>query len=391
MKKLCLFFIVIFTGLTLKSQSTESFKITHGPFLCDMNETGVTIVWTTNNKALSWVEIAPDDGTNFYGYERPKYYDSKYGRIQANSTLHRVRLNNLKPGTSYRYAIFSKEVLQWQTDSRILYGPTVANNAYARNSLAFKTFSSEDDSVSFLIFNDLHGRAQFMKDLCKNVDFKNIDMVIFNGDMSSAINSEEQIFTDFIDASVQLFASRIPIVFTRGNHETRGTFADYLMDYFPKENGTIYQLLNVGNVAFLLLDCGEDKPDSDIEYSGIADFDAYRVEESVWLKETVQQKKYIDAPVKIAILHMPPMVGNWHGNLHLTETLLPVLNKANVTAMFSGHTHRYSFSPAQPGIINFPVLVNSNNAFVKCDIINGKVKAVIVTADGNKPQEILLN
>jgi acid phosphatase type 7 len=391
MKKHCLLFIVIFIGLALKGQSPENFKITHGPFLCDMSETGVTIVWTTNNKAMSWVEVAPDDGTNFYGYERPKYYDSKYGRIQANSTLHKVRLNNLKPGTSYRYAIFSKEVLQWQTDSRILYGPTVANNAYARNPLAFKTFSSEDDSVSFLIFNDLHGRAQFMKDLCKNIDFKNIDMVIFNGDMSTAINSEEQLFTDFIDASVQLFASRIPIVFTRGNHETRGTFADNLMDYFPKENGTVYQLLNVGNVAFLLLDCGEDKPDSDIEYSGIADFDAYRLEESRWLKETVQQIKYREAPVKIAILHMPPMVSNWHGNLHLSETLLPVLNEANVTAMFSGHTHRYSFNPSVPGTINFPVLVNSNNAVVKCDIVNGKVKAVIITSDGNKPQEILLN
>jgi Icc-related predicted phosphoesterase len=369
----------------------ENLKITHGPYLCDMSETGVTIIWTTNNKSLAWVEIAPNDGSNFYSSERPKFYDTKYGRIQATTTLHKVRINNLKPGTTYRYAIFSKEVLKWESDARIYYGITVANPAYSRNSLAFTTFSQEDDSVSFLVFNDLHGRSQFMKDVCKNIDFKGIDMVIFNGDMSTTINSGEQLFTDFIDASVELFASRVPILFTRGNHETRGTYADYLMEYFPMESKTIYHLVNVGNVAFLMLDCGEDKPDSDIEYSGLADFDAYRLAEAEWLKETINSKKYKDAPVKIAILHVPPMVGNWHGNIHLRETLLPVLNEANVTGMFSGHTHRYSFNKPEPGKINFPVLVNSNNAVVRCDIVSGKVKATIISADGTKPMEVLLN
>lgn len=390
MKKYLLIICSIIS-LALNGLSQENLKITHGPYLCDMSESGVTVVWTTNNRAQAWVEIAPNDGTNFYSAERPKIYDTKYGRIQATSTLHKVRLNNLKPGTTYRYAIFSKEVLKWESDAKIYYGITVANNAYSRNSLAFTTFSQEDDSVSFLVLNDLHGRAQFMRDVCKNVDFKGIDMVIFNGDMSTAINSEEQLFSDFIDSSVELFASRVPILFTRGNHETRGTYADYLMEFFPMESKTIYQLVNVGNVAFLMLDCGEDKPDSDIEYSGLADFDAYRIAEAEWLKETIKSKKYKDAPVKIAILHVPPMVGNWHGNIHLRETLLPVLNEANVTAMFSGHTHRYSFNKPDPGVISFPVLVNSNNAVVRCDIINGKVKATIISADGNKPLELLLN
>jgi predicted phosphodiesterase len=390
MKKYILIIFSLF-ALALNGSSQENLKITHGPYLTDMSETGVTIVWRTNNRAQAWVEIAPNDRSNFYSTERPKIYDSKYGRIQASSTLHKVRINNLKPGTTYRYAIFSKEVLKWESDARIYYGPVVANNAYSRNSLSFTTFSQEDDSVSFLVFNDLHGRAQFMKDVCKNIDFKDIDMVIFNGDMSSTINSEEQLFSDFIDPSVETFASRVPILFTRGNHETRGTYADYLMDYFPMESKTIYQLVNVGKVSFLMLDCGEDKPDSDIEYSGLADFDAYRLAEAEWLKEIIKSKKYTDSQVKIAILHVPPMVGDWHGNIHLRATLLPALNEANVTAMFSGHTHRYSFNKPEPGKINFPVLVNSNNAVVRCDIINGKVKATLVSVDGNKPAELMLN
>jgi predicted phosphodiesterase len=340
---------------------------------------------------MSWVEIAPDDGTNFYGSERPKHYNSKFGRIQANSSLHKVRIDDLKPGTKYRYAIFSKEVLNWETDSRIIYGTTIANKNYSRNSLSFKTFSIEDDSVSFLIFNDIHGRAQIMKDMCKDINYSSIDMVILNGDMSTSINSEEQLFTDFIDASVELFASRSPILFTRGNHETRGTFADNLMNYFPKESGNVYEILRVGPVAFLMLDCGEDKPDSDIEYSGLADFDVYREEQAAWLTEAIKSESYKAAQVKIAILHMPPMVGDWHGNIHLRETLLPVLNGAGITCMFSGHTHRYSYNLPIPGKITFPVLVNSNNAVVKCDIVNGKVKTTVVSIDGVKPQEIMIN
>jgi acid phosphatase type 7 len=390
MKLKNIFIVSIFLSLSTGGYSQENFKITHGPYLCDMSETGVTVVWTTNRKALAWVEVAPDDGTNFYSYERQKHYDSKYGRIQANTTLHKVRINNLKPGTKYRYAIFSKELVNWETDSKITYGITIANPAYSRNSLAFKTFSNNDDTLSFMVFNDLHGRAQFMKDVCKNVDFKNIDLVIFNGDMSTAINSEEQVFTDFIDPAVELFASRVPIIYTRGNHETRGSHADALMNYFPKESKTVYELVNVGKVAFLMLECGEDKPDSDIEYSGLADFDAYRLAQAEWLKEAVKTSAYKDAPVKIAILHIPPMVGNWHGYLHLNETVLPILNEANITAMFSGHTHRYSFNPPVPGKINFPVLVNSNNAFVRCDIVKGKVKATVVGLEG-KPLEIQLN
>lgn len=380
--------LLLYSIAVYGQEKQDVFKITHGPYLCDMSETGVTVVWTTNRKAMAWVEVAPDDATNFYSYERPKHYDTKYGRIQANTTLHVVRINDLKPGTSYRYAIFSKEMKEWPSDARIEYGTTIANPAYARNSLRFKTFSQEDDTVSFLVFNDLHGRAQFMKDILKNTDLKKIDFVVFNGDMSSTINSEEQIFTDFIDPAVEMFATRIPIMYTRGNHETRGTHADELMKYFPKKNPNIYEQLNVGKVAMLLLDCGEDKPDSDIEYSGIADFDAYRTEQAAWVKDAVTTEQFRNAAARIAILHMPPLVSNWHGNIHLSETLLPILNKARVTVMFSGHTHRYSLNPPVKDVIEFPVLVNSNNGIIKCDVINGRVITKIITLEGKPVDNI---
>ncbi len=362
----------------------QPFSITHGPWLCDMSETAVTIVWLTNRNALSWVEIAPDDGSHFYGEERPKYYDTYMGRKQASTMLHKVRVENLSPGKKYRYAVFSREVLEWQNDSKIIFGTTIANEAYSRNSLSFKTFSPDDDTVSFVMYNDIHGRAQFMKDISKNIDFSTVDLVVFNGDMSSAIYSEEQIFSDFMDAAVELFANNIPIALVRGNHETRGPYADYLMDYFPLSAGKPYRIFNIGDVAIMLLESGEDKPDSDIEYSGLAYFDAWRNEQAEWLKEAVKASSFRNAGNKIVFLHMPPAAGNWHGTLHLDETLLPVLNESDIDVVLSGHTHRYAYNPPIAGKTSFPVLVNSNNACVRGDIINGKIRIRIYGPEGSK-------
>lgn len=391
MKKLLLLFVILpLSGISVSGQD-QPFSITHGPWLCDMSETAVTIVWLTNRNALSWVEIAPDDGSHFYGKERPKYYDTYMGRKQASTNLHKVRVENLSPGKKYRYAVFSREVLQWQNDSEIIFGTTIANEAYSRNSLAFETFSADDDTVSFVMFNDIHGRAEFMKDISKNIDFSSVDLVAFNGDMSSAIYNEEQIFTDFMDTAVELFARSVPIAFVRGNHETRGPYADHLMNYFPVSEGKPYRMFSIGGAAFVLLECGEDKPDSDIEYSSLADFDAWRNEQAEWLKEAVKARSFRHASNKVVFLHMPPGIGNWHGSLHLDETLLPVLNESDIDVVLSGHTHRYSFNPPVAGKTAFPVIVNSNNACVRGDIINGKIRIRFYGPEGTETIEHLLD
>ena len=112
---------------TKKISSSTDFKITHGPWLCDMTEDGVTVLWTTNKPALSWVEATEDDGRSFYAAEHTRHYETVAGRKQAHKTLHAVRLNNLRPGTKYCYRIFSQEVLEWKHGDNVLYGRTVTN------------------------------------------------------------------------------------------------------------------------------------------------------------------------------------------------------------------------------------------------------------------------
>src|SRR5690606_23848689 len=75
--------------------------ITHAPYLQALHDTGVTIIWTTDKNAIGWVELAPDDGSHFYKQERPKYFASSHG-FKDVSTVHKVTLQGLTPGTTYR-------------------------------------------------------------------------------------------------------------------------------------------------------------------------------------------------------------------------------------------------------------------------------------------------
>ena len=258
--------------------AAQDFKITHGPYLCDMTRDGVTVVWTTSKPALSWVEVAPDDGRSFYAQEHSRHYQTVAGRKLADRTLHAVRLKGLQPGTDYCYRIFSQEVTAWPQRGKATYGNVVASDVFRRRPYPFRTFPDSGADCSFIMLNDIHGKADYMKDLCKKIDFSKVGFVVFNGDMSSSVESEEQLFADYIDASVALFASGTPILFNRGNHETRGVWSDRLIDCFPTRSGEFYGIYRYGDVCLLVLDCGEDKPDSDVEYYGLADYDAYRVD-----------------------------------------------------------------------------------------------------------------
>ena len=125
------------------------------------------------------------------------------------------------------------------------------------------------------------------------------------------------------------------------------------------------------------LDCGEDKPDSDIEYGGLADYDAYRREECEWLREAVASEAFRNASARVVFLHIPLDAGTWHGSKHLRELFLPILNEAGIDVMFSGHTHRYGFHPADNDT-RFPIVVNDNQSYVQCDITADRIAVRII-------------
>ncbi len=343
----------------LASWQAGAVRITWGPYLQQVGTDQAIVMWGSDKDAVSWVETAPDDSLHFYAEERPRHFQTKLGR-KVIGRIHRVPVKGLEPGTTYRYRVFSQEVTENKT-YQVCYGPVASTRVYKKEPLRFTTLNPSKKSVRFSVVNDMHADTARMARLIGRRDLhETVDFMIFNGDMVSNMDSEQQVMDGFVNKAVELFASETPFYMVRGNHEGRGVFAENYLDYFPTETDQPYFAFRHGPVFFVVLDGGEDKPDSDIEYFGLNRMDDYRLAEAQWLKDIVASPEFKNAPYKVAVVHVPPTGGTWHGTLHAKKVFLPILNDADIDIMLCGHLHEHVFIPAGSEGNRFPVLINSN-------------------------------
>ncbi|RHJ86673.1 metallophosphoesterase family protein [Parabacteroides sp. AM08-6] len=374
-ENLLLFLILL---LSMPAYAQEGIRLLHGPYLQNLGSEEVTIVWLSDKPSVGWVELAPDDNSDFYATERPRYFDAKNG-VKNTSTIHAVKIKGLKPGTNYRYRVFVQEVLS-HVAHQVIYGYYASTDVYSREPLVFKTSDPANKNTSFAMVNDIHGNNDVLEKLVSKCDLKNTDFIIFNGDMVSVFNEEKHIFDGFMDTATRLFASRVPMYYTRGNHETRGAFATEFQRYFSPKEENIYYTFRQGPICFVILDTGEDKPDSDIEYAGITVYDEYRTEQAEWLRQVLDSKEYKEAPFKIVVAHIPPM-GGWHGNLEVENKFMPLLRDAKPDLMLCGHLHRFIHQKATKET-PFPIIVNSNTAILKATANPTELKIEVIDVDG---------
>ena len=290
MKKFQVLVMLLWLSVCLAGAVESKIQLVHGPYLQNLGPDEVTIVWLSDKPSVGWVELAPDDDTDFYATERPKYYDARNG-VKNTSTIHTVKIKGLKPGTNYRYRVFVQEVLS-HIGHKVIYGNYASTDVYSKKPLVFKTSNPADNAVSFAMVNDIHGKNDVLTNLVSKCDLEKTDFFLFNGDMVSVFNEENHIFDGFMDTATKLFASEIPMYYTRGNHETRGAFATEFQRYFSPKEENIYYMFRQGPICFVILDTGEDKPDSDIEYAGITVYDEYRTEQAEWLRQVLDSKEY---------------------------------------------------------------------------------------------------
>ena len=144
-----------------------------------------------------------------------------------------------------------------------------------------------------------------------------------------------------------------------------------------------------GPVCFVVLDCGEDKPDSDIEYYGITDYDGYRTQQAEWLKTALQSDLYKNAPFKVIVCHMPPY-GSWHGMVDISKKFLPLLNAAKPDVYLCGHLHRYIRNEAGTEGVDFPLIVNSNNTLLKANVQNNQMDIRIYDLEGKETDRLVI-
>ena len=352
--------IVLWAG-TVNAQKPQRAKIVCGPYVQCMTETSFTVIWTTDVDAVAWVEVAPDDGTHFYNKERDKYYDARGNGVFPIGKIHKVVVDGLEPGSTYRYRVMNRGVIAYNGSGNVQYMHGSGTDVYKGEPHKITTFKENYDTIRFDLYNDIHGKDSLFNRILSGAR-DNRDFVFLNGDMTSNISNEELIPKMYLGSAAKSLNGGLPLFASRGNHELRGRDAIKWLNYFQTTTGTPYYSFSIGDFFFVVLDACEDKPDSDIEYSGIVASKPYVERQGRWLKEVIASEECRNAKVRIAFCHVPPESKGWYGAAQMCNILVPPLNEAGFDAMFCGHIHRWRVAEPDGSISNagFPVICNPN-------------------------------
>ena len=243
MKRIASLFILLFlTGWT--STSAQTYRFDHGPYLQELTNTGVTFVFTTSEKGISWIELKDNNG------KITSHYDVKNGLRNAYTTFNTIRVEGLHPDTRYQYRMISKQIADFQP-YKVTFGDSIASQWYE-----FSTWNPKTERCSFIALSDMHQDHDKLAQLLNLADVQSADIVFYVGDMMNYYDNETVPFQSFIDTSVSLFATERPFVLVRGNHETRGNKAREYDRYVPKSDGKYYGAYRINNVMFVIMDFG---------------------------------------------------------------------------------------------------------------------------------------
>jgi phosphodiesterase/alkaline phosphatase D-like protein len=277
-----------------------------------------------------------------------------YGLRTANVTEHRVVLEGLRPGTNYWYRVAFKPIRKFAA-SKVEFGPEQQSEP-----AAFQTLPAPGQKVTALIFNDLHNGTNLFQQLRRAAGDAPFDFSIFNGDCFADPGTEPPVLALLSAYTQGVQANRRPAFFLRGNHETRGAYARPLPHLLGWPGDKPYFAFTAGPVRFVVLDCGEDKPDEHPAYSGLVDFNGFRREETEWLKAEAASREYRKAAWRVLVHHIPlyrtlsaeaatnrppPWQQEWTG----------LLRKADLA--ICGHTHVRAFHAAGSVGNPYPVVI----------------------------------
>lgn len=371
--------ILLLTAIILSSAIPFSqLHLKYGPWISNISDTGFTVNWITEYEALAYVEVAPDDGSAFESAVRDQYHQTLMGRRYTGKE-HHIEVTGLEPGKSYRYRIAVTEVLDDTDPYSTDYGHTKRHKIVK----GIKTLDHSKTKFRIAMFNDMHCKDKKFSNLSAGLDPGNVDMVLMNGDIASHMASADSLIKHVFQPISHLTA-KVPTVYARGNHEGRGREYYKFQDLFPTPTGETYFAFRMGQIAFLILDGGEDKPDSSPEYSNTAAYDAFRARQLEWLKQEIKKPEIASAPVKIAVIHIPAVKfpDSWYSQIWLAENLNPVLNEAGIDLMVSGHHHKHFFvEPGHSGN-DFPIFINSHVERLDIMVDGEKIKLQTVDEEG---------
>ncbi len=275
--------------------------------------------------SLVWVSV---DGK--------KYYDESNGILRSNTQVHRVIVPMEELNVAKSYTVFTRKVID-----RKPYFPEFED--VVECTYEFRP-AGMGKMVRVYHIADAHNWVDGPVTAAKA--YGEIDFLIMNGDIPDHSGCIENCITIYKIAS-EITGGRIPIVFSRGNHDMRGVLAERFCELTPTDYGKSYYTFRIGNVWGIILDCGEDKVDGHEEYGGTICCHEFRQKQTKFLKETIakEEEEYLAEGVRyrLVIAHNPFTMTNEAPFDIESETYCEWVQLINEnirpTVMLAGHTH----------------------------------------------------
>ncbi|MBR5409066.1 MAG: metallophosphoesterase [Clostridia bacterium] len=321
-----------------------------------------TIIWSTSLPGTGWVN---------YTYEGTEYEvrDLQNSAVRTTDTVHSVRVP--KAHLDHNAYTYSSQQIGTRRAYVAVKGRTVTSGP-----VEFKGYAGQEE-INVLVLSDIHEDPYVAQKAVDNFTAEP-DLLILNGDLVSYMTSVLK-FKQILSYAHRFSGGQIPVIYTRGNHENRGTYGPEAVDIFKISTRGQYFTCSYGPISFLCLDTGEDKDDDDWTYSGLVDSTTYIAGETEWLKTLSPDE---DAAYRIAVGHMPNVDNRYGFNW------VPTLTALKTDLFVAGHKHRLNFAyrrQASP----FPVMIDggktNDDGFIATMLTfgGGKVKALCYDNENN--------
>lgn len=356
-KALALVLVVVIAVLPvlLNNQSQQESALVYDPVVYAVEDT-YQIVWYTSSVASAWAEVGDT-----------LYYDTIGGAVKASQQVHKVTVPMEQLDEAQQYTVYFQSIIE--------------RGAYSAKKGDVQSVSYEfrpvDTSDGLQIYNisDNHSSVELA---AKTAGYwgTQLDLLILNGDIIESAGEEDDLQA-ILALAATVTKGNVPVIYVRGNHETRGLYTEQLDRYVGCVSADQYYYTTVlGGLWILVLDMAEDKADEHEEYYGLADYENYRETETRYIEQIVAEAETrFNAPeieYRMLLSHMRvPMKYIWHEEVHKYWSLLA--DEMNLDLHLAGHNHDlHYFDPYEETEENYghnyPVIVGSRPRGAEKDV-----------------------
>lgn len=246
------------------------------------------IMVEVTRKSLFWVRVGTEN-----------YYDVTGGVMNVLSNFHRVTIPMAALEAAGEYTICVKPMCRRD--------PYFTKTGRTEEK-TFPFHPLPEKNVRIYHIADTHNRMKEPIQAAKA--FGRIDLLILNGDILDHCGSARK-FRNIYQICDALTGGAVPVVFSRGNHDMRGKYAERFFEYTPSQRGNTFYSFRLGSLWGVILDCGEDKADNHPEYGGTVACHGFRLAQTAFLKRLIQNSETeYEAPgveKRLVICHVPFM------------------------------------------------------------------------------------